>query len=172
MDGPTASILPLFVDVGTTLEETSGLLQYVLVFVFAAIPIVEILVVIPIAIGLGLDPVTTAIAAFAGNVASVYALLLFYRQLRNWWTGRRNEPDDDGPNERYARARRLWDRYGLPGVSFGGPILTGVHVAAAVALLAGSRARDVAVWMTASIAAWTVVLTIASVTGLSLVGLA
>lgn len=101
------SLLPLLVDVGTTLEESSGLLQYLLVFVFAAIPIVEILVVIPIAIGLGLDPLATGLFAFAGNILSVYALIVFYRHIARWLEQRRGESDDS--SDRYARARDLWD---------------------------------------------------------------
>ncbi len=109
------SLLPLLVDVGTTLEESSGLLQYLLVFVFAAIPIVEILVVIPIAIGLGLDPLATGLFAFAGNILSVYALIVFYRHIARWLEQRRGESDDS--SDRYARARDLWDRYGVPGLA-------------------------------------------------------
>ncbi|RQH00999.1 small multi-drug export protein [Natrarchaeobius oligotrophus] len=164
------TISPLLVEVGATLEETTGLLQYVLVFVFAAIPLVEILVVVPIAIGLGLDPLVTGIVAFAGNAGSVCALVVFHRRLSNWWHGRRGESDSKS-SSRYERARKLWDRYGLPGLSIGGPALTGVHVAAVVALLAGSRSRDTVVWMTASIAVWTIVLVVGSVLGLSLLGL-
>lgn len=162
------SLTPLLVDVGTALEEATGIVQYALVFLFAAIPVVEILVVVPIAIGLGLNPVTTAVVAFAGNVGSVYALILGYRRLLEWWQSR---TESDGPSDRYARARRLWDRYGLPGVSLAGPVMTGVHVAALVALLAGSRGRLVAAWMTAGIAVWTVVLTVASVAGFSALGI-
>ncbi|MFC4437504.1 MULTISPECIES: small multi-drug export protein [Natrialbaceae] len=162
------TLVPLLVDVGTALEEATGILQYVLVFLFAAIPVIEILVVVPIAIGLGLNPVATGVVAFAGNVGSVYALLLFSRRIVAWWTGRRG--NDGEPSDRYARARRLWDRYGLPGVALGGPILTGVHVAALVALLAGSRSRTVAVWMTIGIAVWTVLLVLGSVAGFSLLG--
>jgi hypothetical protein len=163
------TVTPLLVDVGTALEEATGIVQYALVFLFAAIPVVEILVVVPIAIGLGLNPVLTAVVAFAGNVGSVYALILSYRRLLEWWQSR---TENDGPSDRYARARRLWDRYGLPGVSLAGPVMTGVHVAALVALLAGSRGRLVAGWMTAGIAVWTVVLTVASVAGFSALGIA
>ncbi|MDG5818932.1 small multi-drug export protein [Natronococcus sp. A-GB7] len=162
------TVTPLLVDVGTALEEATGIVQYALVFLFAAIPVVEILVVVPVAVGLGLNPVTTAIVAFAGNVGSVYALILGYRRLLEWWQSR---TESDGPSDRYARARRLWDRYGLPGVSLAGPVMTGVHIAALVALLAGSRGRLVAVWMTAGIAVWTVVLTVASVAGFSALGI-
>lgn len=163
------SLAPLLVDVGSSLEEATGLVRYLLVFVFAAIPVVEILVVVPIAIGLGLDPVVTGIVAFAGNVLSVYALIVFYRRVAAWLRRRRGERS--APSDRYARARGLWDRYGLPGLAVGGPVLAGVHVAALVALLAGSRSRLVAAWMTAGIFAWTVVLVAVSAYGVSVLGL-
>ncbi|OIB57204.1 small multi-drug export protein [Natrialba sp. SSL1] len=168
------SLTPLLVDVGTILEDATGFVQYLLVFLFAAIPVFEILVVIPIAIGLGLDPILTGIIAFAGNVLSVYALILFHGRLSAWWANWRGTDDDaePEPSDRYARARTLWDRYGLPGISFGGPVLTGVHIAAIVALLAGSRERLVAGWMTVGIAIWTVILTGASAFGVSLLGIA
>lgn len=163
----------LLIEVEPLLEETSGLLQYVLVFVFAAIPIVEILVVVPVAIGLGLNPVATGVVAFAGNVGSVYALVAFHHRFSRWWRGQRGGTDTaESTGERYARARSLWDRYGLAGLSVGGPILTGVHIAALVALLAGSSTRSVAGWMTVGIGLWTVVLVTVSVFGFSLLGIA
>lgn len=164
------TVLSALIDVGTALEETAGLLQYVLVFVFAAIPVVEVLVVVPIAIGLGLDPIATGVAAFAGNIGSVYVLVLSYRRIADWWSG--SEDAETVPSDQYAKTRRLWDRYGLPGLAFGGPVLTGVHIAALVALLAGSRSRAVAAWMTIGIAAWTLALVVGSAFGLSVLGLA
>ena len=163
------SLVSPLVDVGTALEEAGGVLQYLLVFVFAAIPVIEILVVVPIAIALGLDPIATGAVAFAGNVLSVYALVLFYQRVSRWLARRRGGAADS--SDRYERARRLWERYGLPGLSLASPVLTGVHVAALVALLAGSRSRSVAGWMTLGILLWTVVLVAASVYGLSLLGL-
>ncbi|WP_137289184.1 small multi-drug export protein [Natronorubrum halophilum] len=165
------SLEPLFVDVGTTLENTGGFLQYVLVFVFAAIPLLEILVVIPVGIGLGLDPVATGALAFAGNVASVYVLIYFHRRISNWRRDRRSADETDSSN-RFERARGLWERYGLPGIAIGGPILTGVHIAALVALLAGSSERTVAGWMTVGIGLWTALLVVGSVFGVSLLGVA
>ncbi|MFD1563177.1 small multi-drug export protein [Haloarchaeobius amylolyticus] len=164
-------LTPLLVDVAGTLAAASGPLRYALVFLFAAIPVVEILVVVPAGIGLGLDPVATGVVAFAGNVTSVYALVAFHRRLSRWLRTRR-PATDQGPSDRYARARSLWDRYGLPGLAVGGPVLTGVHVAALVALLAGSSSRPVAGWMTVGIGVWTVLLVAGSAFGLSLLGLA
>ncbi len=160
-------------DVGERLAEAGGLVQYALVVLFAAIPVVEILVVIPIAIGLGLDPVVTGVAAFGGNVGSVYALVWSQGRLATWWREWRDsgEQTDDLESGRSARARRIWDRYGLPGLSIAAPILTGVHLAALVALAAGSRRRAVLWWMTIGIAGWTVVLVVASIFGSSLLGI-
>lgn len=161
----------LFVEVGTQLEETSGLLQYGLVALFAAIPIVEIFVVIPIAIGLGLDPLATGVAAFAGNTASVVLLVAFQQRLAAWWHRWRGTAADGDGAGRHARARRIWDRYGLPGLALAGPVVTGIHIAALVGLAAGSRARAVAWWTTVSLGIWTVVFVAGSVYGLSLLGI-
>ena len=160
------SILPLVLDIEAALDDSTGLIQYALVFLFAAIPVVEILVVVPIAVGLGLNPAITGVVAFAGNAGSVWAVVLGYRWVERLWGGdRRNRQSG-----RYQRARRLWDRYGVAGVSFAGPILTGVHIAALVALVAGSRHRTILGWMSLSIALWTVALVFASVFGFSLLG--
>lgn len=58
-----------------TLAAADGIVAYALVFVLSAIPLFEILLVIPPAIGLGLNPVLVGIVAFLGNVLPVYALV-------------------------------------------------------------------------------------------------
>jgi len=161
----------LFVEVGAQLEEMSLLLQYGLVALFAAIPIVEIFVVIPVAIGLGLDPLGTGVAAFAGNTASVLLLVAFQQRLVGWWRRRRGTAADGDAAGRHVRARLIWDRYGLPGLALAGPVVTGIHIAALVGLAAGSRARAVAWWTTASLGIWTAVFVAGSVYGFSLLGI-
>ncbi|GAB6880576.1 hypothetical protein JCM17823_28500 [Halorubrum gandharaense] len=186
--------VPLLVDVGSALADAGGIVQYLLVFLFAAFPWVEILAVIPITIGLGLSPVLVGTVAFAGNVGSVYVLLVFHRRIARWRARRRSDddapadgaPDDasaDAPDEspagesrgsekrRYRWAHDVWDRYGLPGLTLAAPVLTGVHIAALIALAAGSTRRAVAVWMTVSIALWSVALVAGSAYGVSLLGL-
>lgn len=155
-------------DVGGWLTEAGGILQYLLVFAFAAVPWVEILVVIPIAIGVGLHPVLVGIVAFAGNVVSLYGLVLFYGRLAGWW-GRRESDSTDEQSRRSRWARRIWDRYGLPGLALAAPVLTGVHLAAVIALAAGSRPRAVGWWMSVGIAVWTLVLVAGSAAGISFI---
>lgn len=165
--------IPSLVDVSTAISDASGVIQYGLVFLFAAFPWVEILVVVPVAIGVGLSPVSTGIVAFAGNAGSVYVLLIFHRRIARWRKRRRSEPEaDDGTTSRRREwARRVWDSYGLPGLSLAAPVLTGVHLAALLALAAGSRSRTVAGWMTVGIGVWTVALVAGSVFGISLIGI-
>ena len=164
---------PLLVDIGAAIADAGGVIQYGLVFLFAALPWVEILVVIPVAIGVGLNPIATGVIAFAGNVGSVYVLLLFHRRIARWRKrrGPKPEADENTTKRRHKWARSVWDRYGLPGLSLAAPVLTGVHLAALLALAAGSRSRAVGSWMTVGIAAWAVALVAGSVVGVSLIGI-
>lgn len=161
-------------DVGSQLADAAGVVQYLLVVLFAATPWIEIAVVIPIAVGLGLDPLLVGATAFVGNLGSVLVLLAFHRRIARWRARRRDdsaEDDADSSTRRREWARRVWDRYGLPGLSIASPILTGVHLAALLALAAGSSRAAIARWMTVGIAIWTVVLVGGSMLGVSALGL-
>lgn len=146
------------------IAEADGL-GYALVFLLAAIPWLEILVVIPVAVGLGLDPVGVAVLAFLGNALPIYGIIVVSGRARAWLERRRGA---DG-TRRHERARRIWDRYGLPGLAVVSPVLIGVHLATVIALAAGSPGRSIGTWMTASIAAWTVVLSVGSYYGFGFV---
>ncbi|WP_245998547.1 small multi-drug export protein [Halalkalicoccus subterraneus] len=147
--------------------ESGGPLGYALVFLFAAIPWFEIFLVIPVGIGLGMNAVAVAVFAFLGNALSVYAVIAFHGRVRAWWTRRRTEGE---PRERAGgRARAIWDRYGLAGLALCSPMVTGVHLAALIALATGSEKRAVGAWLTASIALWTVILTAVSYYGFDFV---
>jgi UPF0716 family protein affecting phage T7 exclusion len=58
------------------LRGADGALGYALVFLLAAIPLVEVLLVIPTAVALGLNPALVALAAFAGNLATVVLVIV------------------------------------------------------------------------------------------------
>lgn len=148
------------------LDASSGPWQYLLLFVLAAIPLFEILLVIPIGVALGLDPLLVAVVAFAGNALPIYGIVLGYERLSAWLEGRRDSASDH--SNRRARARRIWNAYGMPGLALLAPIVTGIHLATILALGFGARGRSTLLWMTASIGVWTVVITVASVTGMSM----
>ncbi|MFC7231408.1 small multi-drug export protein [Saliphagus sp. GCM10025308] len=145
------------------LDAASGPWQYALVFALAATPLLEILVVIPLGVALGLDPVVVAVTAFTGNVLPIYGIVLAADRVASWLESRRSGE----PSARRKRAIRIWNRYGLPGLALLSPVTTGVHLAAVLALSLGARGRDTLAWMTGSIALWTVLITLVSVVGRS-----
>jgi Ca2+/H+ antiporter, TMEM165/GDT1 family len=145
--------------------------EYLTVFVMAATPLLELLVVIPIGIGYGLHPVPVAFVVFLGNTLPVLGIVLLFEQWRAWRVRRAAaaaQPGGVGEAEsgRQRRARDLWRRYGLAGLALLAPLLTGVHLAAVMALALGSPRRATAAWMTASIAVWTVGVTAVTVAGI------
>jgi Ca2+/H+ antiporter, TMEM165/GDT1 family len=161
------------------------LLAYATVFVAAAIPWLEVLLVVPAGIVAGLPPIPTAVVGAVGNAATLVPLVLAGDRLRSWWRtrrGRRHDPDPESPQDeagstprgdaegggggRGGRARRLYDRFGLPGMALLGPLLTGVHVAAVVALTAGSPRRPTLGWLLGGIVLWSVLAAAATVYGL------
>ncbi|MFA9428677.1 small multi-drug export protein [Egicoccus sp. AB-alg2] len=155
------------------------LLTYLGVFVAAAIPWLEVLLVVPAGIVAGLPAVPVVVVAALGNAATLVPLVLAGDRLRAWWRRRRGAGDvaaddvqadgaDGGPTAggRGARARRVFDRYGLPGLAVLGPLLTGIHVAAVVALAAGAERRRTLLWLTAGLTVWAVLAAAATLLGL------
>ncbi len=145
------------------------LVAYATVFTLAAVPALEILFVIPAGILAGLHPVPTALVAAIGNFATLLPVILAGDRLRRWWAIRRGrDPDAAARTARRQRARRLVARYGIPGLAFLGPLITGVHVAAFGAIAAGgSRARTLG-WFTASLVAWSVAIAVLTTIGVDL----
>jgi len=132
--------------------------HYLLVFVAAATPWLEILLVIPVAISLGLAPIPVTLVAFIGNALAIYAMILLF----NRWERRR------GPIRwRWSpRAWRIWNRFGLPGLALAGPAVTGIHLAAIMALALQAGRRRTAFWMILSLAIWSVATTLMTLAGI------
>lgn len=150
----------------------SELVAYLTVLIAAAIPWLEVLLVVPAGIVAGLPPAPVAVVAAVGNVATLVPLVLAGERLRAWWRRRRSrrrgddERDAEAPSARSGRAARLFERYGLPGLAALGPLLTGIHVAAVVALAAGAERRRTVVWLSAGVIAWAALAAGATVLGI------
>lgn len=163
------------------------LTAYLLVFVLAAIPWFEVLLVVPAGVVAGLAPLPTVLVAAVGNIATLIPVVLGGDRMRAAWRRRRRRraapgrqagdapgpgraphPDQQGPAEhaRSGRARRVFDRYGLPGLALLGPLLTGVHVAALVGIAAGATRRSSILWLSAGVLGWAAVAAGATVLGL------
>lgn len=146
--------------------------EYLTVFVLAATPLVELLVVIPLGIGYGLAPAPVALVTVLGNTLPVLGIVVAYERWRLWRQRRRETVAEDDAaaaapsSPRWRRAQRLWVRYGIPGLALLAPLVTGVHFAAIAALALGTPRRTVALWMTLSIVLWSAGVTIATVAGI------
>ena len=157
------------------------MVELALVFVMAAVPWVEILMVIPAGIAYGLSPLGVVAAAFLGNILPVWGLIFAYEKWVAWRRSRSqlNEDNQDGTSlssfkgkssSKIARAQRIWERYGLPGLAFMGPMITGIHLAVLIALALKSPRRSTFYWMTASLGLWSVGLGVVSYYGIGWLG--
>ena len=60
------------------------MLNYLIVFLISMIPIVELRGAIPVAIGMGLDPVWSYVICIVGNMLPVPIIYLFARKVLLW----------------------------------------------------------------------------------------
>lgn len=149
--------------------------EYLLIFVLAATPWIEILFVIPPAIAAGLHPIAVAFTAFLGNILPIVGIIYLYEKWLQWRRSRQKEESSEQPtsvpSRRRTLGRKIWDKYGLPGLALLAPLVTGVHLAAIIALLSQSPRMAILVWMLLSLILWTVMLTVVTQYGLDLLGL-
>ena len=131
------------------------LLAYLIVLVAAAIPWLEVLFVVPAGVLAGLPTGPTIAVAAVGNIVTLVPVVVAGRRLRARYD-RRKEQDPESRGRRQGRAGRLFDRYGTPGMALLGPLLTGAHLAAAVAMAAGEERRRALIWFPAGVAVWSV----------------
>lgn len=143
--------------------------SYALVFLAAATPAVEVLVVVPAAVLAGMPPVPTTLLAFAGNLSTVVLVAVAGDQLIAW-RRRRRPGKAEQTSRRSQRARELARRWGVPGLALLAPVTTGTHIAALAALTTGATTRYVLQCMTAGLAVWAVAAAITTVLGLEAFG--
>ncbi len=139
--------------------------QYFLIFILAATPWVELLLVIPAGLAMGLAPFPVALVVFAGNAIPVFIIVYGYRYWRMWRQSK-IKPEIRAMSKRKQRALNIWNKYGLPGLALAGPLLTGIHLATIIALAFKPARKQLLLWMSSSLLIWTVGMTVASFYGL------
>ncbi|SHN30486.1 small multi-drug export protein [Gracilibacillus kekensis] len=136
---------------------------YLLVFLLAATPFVEAIYLTPIAVVGGLSPLPVLLLAIAGNLATVYLVIIFIEMIKQW---RQKKKDESG--KRAERAEKLWKKYGLIGLTLIGPFLIGSHLSAFLSLVFGGTKRNVTLWITISVAGWSILLTVLAAFGVDI----
>ncbi|PIC62879.1 DNA-binding protein [Sporosarcina sp. P13] len=140
------------------------MLEYFLVFLGAAIPWIEIMLVIPLGIIRGLSPVWVMILSFAGNMATIILLIIGFQQIKDW-IERRNKKKGKGESKRRKQGEKIMNTYGLPVLALAGPILIGTHIAAFIGLVFGANKMTTLIWSAISIALWSLVFGILTAMG-------
>ncbi|MFC2949530.1 small multi-drug export protein [Virgibacillus sediminis] len=146
----------------------SAVWKYIVVFVLAGIPWAEVALVIPLAILYGMNPLLVGSVALAGNLATVYLVIIYFEKFQEW--RKRRKKGNSRPSRRHDRAVKLWRKYGLPGLTLSGPLLIGSHIAAVAAMALGASKQDVFFWSTISLVLWTVLITAAAAYGIEWLG--
>lgn len=141
------------------------LVEYALLFLAAATPWLEIALVVPLGILRGLSPFWVMVTGFAGNLLTVFLLIVLFQKVKEY-LAKRNEKKPGKEGKRQTRARNIWNKYGLPGLSLLGPILIGTHIAAFIAMSLGADKTRVLVWQIVSIALWTLAFGYAAIFGI------
>lgn len=143
-------------DIGSILEnvkEANIFIQLGTVFLVSLVPFLEGYVAASVGIIIGFPAIPTIIAACFGNWVSVMAIIVLHGKLSR----RRKAKQSDGPSgKRMERARKLFNKYGVPGVALIGPLVFGHHIGAFISLVSGSSKRYVTLWMTVGILVWTI----------------
>nr|WP_044641612.1 small multi-drug export protein [Risungbinella massiliensis] len=140
------------------LQQYGTIWQYVLLFFISLVPVIDISVVVPLGVILGLSPIWVMIIGFLGNLAFVLILAFFFQQIRGWRDKRRAAKGITTPSKKETRARNLWEKYGVPGLAIISPFLVGTDVAAFLAFSLGSSRKSVIGWMIVSLAFWSAIL--------------
>ncbi|MFD2629983.1 small multi-drug export protein [Oceanobacillus kapialis] len=141
-------------------------LAYFVVFLLGATPFFEVVAVIPIGIAAGLQAFPVALAAFAGNIATILLLIALTDQTKRWLERRKEKKGKNNSEKKQQRAAFVWKKYGLPGLSLVAPFITGSHLGAVLAMSFGGTKKQITFWMVISIVIWTIIMGVASYYGI------
>src|SRR5699024_2242104 len=126
------------------------LYKYLFVLLGAAVPWLEVAVVVPLGIVWGLSRFWVMIIAMLGNLMTLLLLCFGFDWIKVWYN-RRREKKGNKASKQSRRAVALWNKYGLPGLAFLGPILIGTHIAAFIGMVLGAERRSMSLWIGVSI---------------------
>ena len=160
----------LDIDIELALENSPWMGEYLLTFVFAMVPAVELFFVIPMAIGIGLDPLFSSISAFAGSIAAMGLIIFAHQWVSDRWS-QHSSSEENSSRGRYRHIRKVWEQYGIIGLAFAGPLLAGIHLTALFAALSTRDIRVTMIWLALGVGFWTTLLTLSSTVGFSSLGI-
>lgn len=127
------------------------------VFIFGAIPWFEAIGVVPGGILVGLNPTLTVIAAAAGNLITIAVFAYGGAKIRSWVIARREAKGKQPKSDRWAKAQKAFEKYGIYGMAILGPLIIGTQFAAAASVAAGVRPARVTLVISIAMLLWAIV---------------
>lgn len=138
-------------------------LQWLAIIAIAAIPFVESYGGAAIGVIAGIPPVVAIAAAVIGNVISMLAFVLSTHGIR----GKVKKSDQELSPKR-QKLRRMFDRFGVPGVSLLGQLVLPSQITSAAMVSFGASKNAVIFWQIISIIIWGLVFGVLAALGISL----
>lgn len=134
------------------------------IFIAGAIPWMEAIAVVPSGIVLGLDPAATVISASLGNAITIFLFAYLGSRIRELIIKRRVAKGKSAESPKFEKALKAFDRYGIYGMAFLGPVVIGTQFAAAASVAAGVKPLRVSILITTSMVIWATGIAILMVT--------
>lgn len=152
-------------------ESFPAWLQWAAVMLVSAIPFVESYFGSAVGVIAGVHPALAVAAAVVGNTACMLAVVWFAdRTRRTVRTMRSGDDEPAPPSAKRARFMRLFNRWGVPGVSLLGQTFLPSQITSGMMVGLGASAKSVALWQVVSIALWGSVFAGLAVAGVVLIG--
>lgn len=123
--------------------------QWFAIALVSAIPFVESYFGSVIGVAIGLHPAIAIGAAVVGNVISMIAFVYAAHAAR-----RRAVGDEEELTARRAKVRRMFDKFGVPGVSLLGQTMLPSQITAGAMVGFGASRKAVTLWQIVSIILW------------------
>lgn len=139
-------------------------LQWAGIILVSAIPFVESYFGAVIGVAIGLHPVVAVLMAIIGNVASMLAFVYGAGAIRDRAT--KNKESDESPKRQ--RLKRMFDKFGVPGVSLLGQTLLPSQITSMAMVGFGANRNVVAFWQIISIILWGVLFGVLATLGVNL----
>jgi hypothetical protein len=133
------------------------------IFIAGAIPWMEAIAVVPSGIVLGLDPTSTVIAAVLGNAITIFLFAYLGSTIRSKIIERRIAKGKSAESPKFDKALKAFDKYGIYGMAFLGPIIIGTQFAAAASVAAGVKPLRVSILITTSMILWATLIAVVMV---------
>lgn len=139
------------------------------VLLISAIPFVESYFGSAIGIAIGLPAGIAVAAAVVGNAISMFGFVVSADRARKALRQRQEQTDTEPVAPKRVRLRRLFDRFGVPGVSLLGQTVLPSQITSAAMVGFGARTRSVISWQIVSIILWGVIFAALASAGVDLV---